>query len=204
MHAKTRRLNHDFQIAYFLAGSCHTPDGAYALLCDLRDDRQAAIAAYHVSTKRLEAKRLEAAPNLEHADAPTRLRAQADFEEATIALDSGAALFEAAQAELTFIERCIEKLEPHRKFKDLPDGEAHEAAQREEWRLELIYRAENFIACHGGIPQDQYATMRQHPDFASSIRPAIAALSKGEAGHPAILPRASVVELLELKEGIQS
>jgi hypothetical protein len=32
MNAKPHRTNSDFQLRYFLARSCHTPDGARALM----------------------------------------------------------------------------------------------------------------------------------------------------------------------------
>ena len=37
--------------------------------------------------------------------------------------------------------------------------------QQLEWRLEFEYRAENHLLCTGIIPTDQFASMRQHPDF---------------------------------------
>ena len=43
MISKNHRQNHDFQILYFLIGSCHTPDAAYALCQELREERYACI-----------------------------------------------------------------------------------------------------------------------------------------------------------------
>lgn len=65
MHYKTNRQNHDFQIAFFLVGSCQTADAAYGLLHDLRQDREAALASARASEKRILAKvKLDA---LDHA-----------------------------------------------------------------------------------------------------------------------------------------
>lgn len=169
---KNHRLNTDFQILYFLAGSCHTPDGAYALLCDLREDRANAIKHYEVQTKRAEAKRLRAQTQLAMAmDDATRLEAEADLQELANGEVSGKVHYEAALAELAFIDSCMAKLEPLRKYAHLPLPEAHEASQREEWRAELMRRAENYLLTTGTIPPDHFETMRQHPDFREHIFP---------------------------------
>jgi hypothetical protein len=177
MHSKNHRQNHDFQIAHFLAGKCQTPDGAYAMLCDLKEEREAAIAHYHVSQKRTQAKELRAQQlyqtTLRTGDDPTRLEAQADLEEIENGRKTGRILYEAAVDELNFIKNCIELIQPHRKWAHLSDPEAHEAAQREEWGLELIERAENYLFCTNTIPADELSTMRSHPDFAEVILPAI-------------------------------
>ena len=171
MHAKTGRLNSDFQIAYFLVGSCHTADGAYALLCDLRDERQQAIAAYHVGCKRNTARRMLAS-RLSFFKS-TRIERQADLEELHNAQTQSNALYLIALDELKFIEQCIEKLQPYRQYSYLPDQEAHQAAQDEEWAQELIRRGENNLLSIGVIPADQLAAMRLHPQFADKILPAL-------------------------------
>lgn len=142
------RLNSDFQIAYFLAGACHTPDGAYATLCSLKENREMALE--------------EAATELVHHQDQTTIAAQVFMRN-----------YNAAVAELATINRCIDLIQPLRKYKDLPDAEAHEAAQAEEWKLELIARAENQILTTGTISPDQLATMRLHPEFKAEIWPAI-------------------------------
>jgi hypothetical protein len=43
----------------------------------------------------------------------------------------------------------------------------------EEWKLELINRAENNLLASGQISSDLLQTMRQHPQFQSDILPAI-------------------------------
>lgn len=178
MNSKNNRKNHDFQILYFLAGSCRTPDGAYSLLCDLREDREIALAGVEASLLRAAAKRVRAERARESEDDAVAFDAEADLAD----LEAGKALagrnIEAARAELAFIQRCIEALAPHRRFFHLPAAEAHEAAQREEWRLEFITRAENCLLCEGRIPADQFAAMRQHPDFAASIWPRFCEIRK--------------------------
>lgn len=175
---KTHRQNHDFQIAHFLAGSCHTPDGAYALLCDLKEDRQAAIKHYEVSMLRTRAKQARLEEKLTCASGADLLEVQADIQELINSEETGAVLFDAAKDELAFILDCIDRLQPYRKYKDMTDHQAHEAAQQEEWKLELICRAENYMITGGTIPADHFATMRMHPEFAQHILPKIAEIKQ--------------------------
>ena len=152
MHAKTHRVNSDFQIGYFLAGSCHTADGAYALLCDLREDRAMALEAALGHRRRWWQRQ------------PHRVAAAVH-----------ASNVAGAEAELLTIQRFIDALQKHRKFAHLQDAQAHQAAQAEEWCLELIHRAENHLLTGSAIPVDQFATMRLHPQFVARILPAIEA-----------------------------
>ena len=174
MHAKNNRQNHDFQIAYFLAGDCHTPDGAYALLCDLREDRLNALRLVESAQLREKAKRLRAERLLTSEDEVVQLEARADLSEIAALEETTRRNVEAAKAELETIEKCISVLQPMRAYANLTDPQAHEAAQREEWKLELIRRAENFIMTQGTIPADHFNTMRLHPDFKTDILPALA------------------------------
>ncbi len=173
MHYKTNRLNHDFQIVHFIAGSCHTPDAAYAILCDLREDRSNALKSFEAGKLREQAKRVRAQKLLEDADEANRLDGRADLVEIEAMAETTKKNYDAAVTELVTIEKCMALLEPHRKFSHLPLPEAHEAAQEEEWKLELIRRAENSLLTSGTISTDNFATMRMHPAFASEILPAI-------------------------------
>jgi hypothetical protein len=173
MHYKTNRQNHDFQIAYFIAGSCQTPDAAYAILCDLKEDRKNAIEGFNAHSLRDRAKMLRAERKLLDQDEAVRLEGQADIEEMKAILETVQKNYDAALAELSFIEKCMERLQPLRRFAHLPDAEAHEAAQHEEWKLQLIHTAENHLLSHGVIPADHFGTMRLHPEFSTAILPAL-------------------------------
>jgi len=200
MISKNGRVNTDFQLAHFLAGSCRTPDGAYALLCDLRRDRRDALALVESSRLREQAKRLRAQHALARSqDEPTRLEALADLSEMDAHAETVAQNIAAAQAEIATIDEMIARLQPHRQFAHLPDAEAHEAAQRDEWRLELMTRAENYLLTQGAIPADQFGAMRQHPDFGTHIMPHIVAIETARAeGRLALASTPSpVVALLE-------
>lgn len=172
---KTHRQNHNFQIAYFIAGSCHTPDGAYAILQDLRDDRVAALANYEVSVLRQEAKKISLREIISGSRTTVvqKTNAQADLQEIENNETTGEVLHDAAVDELKFIDKCIAAIQPLRKYAHLPDPESHEAAQKEEWKLELIHRAENSMITTGTVSPADFATMRMHPEFTTEIFPRI-------------------------------
>jgi hypothetical protein len=173
MHYKTNRLNHDFQIAYFIAGACQTPDAAYSILCDLKEDRSNAIKSYKAGQLREQAKILRAKRLIASGDEISRLEGEADIAEVEALSETSKANYNAAVAELATINKCIDAVQPYRKFAHLPDIEAHEAAQQEEWKLQLIHTAENYLITSGSIPADHFSTMRMHPEFASEIMPAL-------------------------------
>lgn len=199
MNSTNGRVNHDFQLAYFLAGSCHTPDGAYALLCDLRQDRKDAIALVRSSALRGQAKRLRAEAALDSTDPATRLEAEADLAEMDAHAETLAVNIAAAKAELGTINKIIERIQPHRKFGHLPDAEAHEAAQADEWRLELMRRAENYLLTGNGIPADHFGAMRMHPDFETTIAPHIGFVQTAIAQNTTWPALPTVAALLEAK-----
>lgn len=193
MNSKNNRVNHDFQIVHFLAGSCHTADGAYALLCDLRDDRADALALHEAVKLRQDAKLLRARRQAEQAaDEADRMDAQADLAEATAAAGTLAKNLAGAAAELATLERCLAQLQPLRRFAHLSDAQAHEAAQLDEWRLELLHRAENHLLTQGTLAPDLLATMRMHPQFAGELLPQLEQLGEllaGDSGRQALLHR---------------
>lgn len=173
MHYKTNRQNHDFQIAYFIAGSCQTPDAAYSILCDLKEDRTLALKNAEASSLRERIKVLRATALIASDNEEERLEAQADLLEIKAFAPLVQANVDACAAELKTIDKCIAILQPLRKYSQLPDAQAHEAAQAEEWKLQLIFDAENQLVCTGCINTDHFAVMRLHPAFASYIMPAL-------------------------------
>jgi hypothetical protein len=178
MHYKTNRLNHDFQIAYFLAGSCHTPDAAWSLLCDLREDRELALKTNAAMELRTKAKRIRAQRLVDSGDEAERCEGAADLLEIEALAEVDARNVEAAQRELKTILDCMAALEPLRKYRHLKDYEAHEAAQAEEWKLHLLFTAQNYMLTTGSIPTDHFSTMRMHPQFQTVILPRIEEFNK--------------------------
>lgn len=169
MH-KNNRLNHDFQIVHFMIGACHTPDAAWSMLHAQLDERLTARAASASCALRHKAKiaRVKEAAGTSES---SRLEAEADLMEFEAQLVTFEKNLAACDAEIATLRKCIERLEPLRKYAHLTDAQAHEAAQAEEWCRELIFRAENYLLTMGTIPHDHFATMRMHPAFASRIAP---------------------------------
>lgn len=178
MHAKNNRQNKNFQILHFLAGSCHTPDGAYDILCDLKENREMALSSSKVSSIKNQAARIKAERLLKSDDEVDQLEGQAILEEMRSSVELNDKLIAAAIDELNFINECIDKVNPLRKFKHLPDAEAHEVSQQEEWKYELIHRAENHLLTTGAIPAEQFSTMRLHPEFNEVLLPVIQTITE--------------------------
>ena len=173
MIIKYDRNNTNFQIAYFIAGSCHTADAAYIALLSLKQDREQALAAAKVSDLKKQAAVINATKKTQDQDPAEQLLGQAELLEIQQQEQLTTRLIAAAQSELEFINQCIAQVQPLRKYGHLSDHEAAEACQKDEWLGELCYRAENYMLTAGSIPHDHFATMRQHPDFAATILPRI-------------------------------
>ena len=169
--AKNNRMNTDFGIAFFIAGSCHTPDGAYAQLLDLKEDRAMALSQVRAGKYRVASKIALYNHMIANGAEWEKLEAQAELIKLEDDKPFADKNIKAAEEELEFIDKCIEKIQPYRMFAHLPDNEAHQAMQREEWKREFIYRAENYYLTTGVIPPAEFESMRKHPDFHSEILP---------------------------------
>lgn len=177
MHSASHRLNHDFQLRHFLAGSCHTPDAAWTLLYSQKIDMESKLKTAKAQAIDRRIKALEAENLLASSDPIMRLQGekiQAELEASQYIFDMNV---EGAEKELETIVALMEELEPLCKYAHLPILERNEACWREEWALELIRRAENNLLAYGTIPPDQLETMRQHPDFKERIVPKILELT---------------------------
>ena len=177
MHSASHRLNHDFQLRHFLAGSCHTPDAAWTLLYSQKIDMESKLKTAKAQAIDRRIKALEAENLLASSDPIMRLQGekiQAELEASQYIFDMNV---EGAEKELETIVALMEELEPLCQYAHLPILERNEACWREEWCLELIRRAENNLLAYGTIPPDQLETMRQHPDFKERIVPKILELT---------------------------
>lgn len=175
MNAKNNRHNHDFQIETFLLGQCHTVDGAYALACDLRQNRKSNLALLKSVESRIQS-RIWWGRILKYGFCwfpPLRYWGMSILEAIYASREEGQLCVTAAEKELAFIERCIEALQPHRKFKHLPDDEAHEAAQRGEWCGEIASRLQLDLLTTGRMNKENLRDALSHPDFREKILPQI-------------------------------
>jgi hypothetical protein len=175
MNSKPHRTNSDFQLKYFLAGSCHTVDGAWTLLYGQKVDMETKIRFAKIAELRRNAKQALAMEVLRATNTTeaARMNAEADLQEVESEKIVADLNLKAAVDELECINKLMAELEPHRKYAHLSLFEANEACQREEWLEELKTRAENFLVCQGAIPHDQLSTMRSHPDFEAVLAPYI-------------------------------
>ena len=175
MDSKPHRTNSDFQLRYFMAGSCHTPDGAWMLMYAQKIAIEGNLRHAEAQRLRRDAKIAEAQSVISNFQLPeySKMFAKAAIIEAEADRPIWELNFQAAKSELATIEKIMEELHPLRKFGHLPTLEANEAAQRDEWLGELIGRAENYLFSQGYIPADHFGTMRCHPDFEAKIAPRI-------------------------------
>jgi hypothetical protein len=171
MIVKRHRTNSDFQLAYFIAGGCYTADAAYIALLNQRDERVMALDHARVQAMKNSARVKRIQAELASADDIRRIELQADLLEIELAQPMTDQLVTAAEAELAFIDLCIERVQPLRRYAHLSDAEAAEACQREEFRLEFQHRIENFMITQGQIPAGEFDSMRRHPDFHTHLLP---------------------------------
>ena len=163
----THARNSQFQYVYFIAGKAHTADEAYRLLKDQLEERETAIALEEANALRREEKRF----NASRSDSKYQITAELlelDAAEKTLLLCR-----EEAVRERDFLLKMIEVIQPYRRYSHLPDHEAYQACQQEEWMLELMFRAENQLLQNGTISADLWEAMRLHPNFTSQILPHI-------------------------------
>lgn len=175
MNSKPHRQNSKFQLRYFLAADCKTPDGAWSLMYGQKIDMELKLAHAESQRLRREAKILAAQEILEDclSKPSAKMEARADIVEAQADIPTWEMNLKAAKMEFQDIVDIMDELEPLRKYGHLDILEATEACQREEWLLELQTRAENYLMTGGTIPSDHFNTMRCHPDFKTELVPFI-------------------------------
>lgn len=175
MTVKYHKKNTNFQIENFLIKGAHTPDNAYFQLLELKEERMMALDAYNVGVLKTEAKKKRINFLMKQADEISKIELEAEYKEISNWEKYEKEMYLALMDELAFIERKLHEIKPLCKYVDKMDLiTAHEEAQREAWLIELQQRAENYLITTGTIPADELKTMKNHPDFNTSILPKIA------------------------------
>lgn len=197
--------NSRFQVLHFIVGKTHTPDEAYRVLMELREERQMAVDFAKVSDLRTQAKIAKANKIIKSSKIEWDvLEAQADLLDIENGKANSQACLDEAIRELTFIDLLLARVEPHRRYKDVPLYEANQMIQLDEWKYELMTRAENYIAAVGHIPADHFGTMRLHPGWEAEIQPRIIDVVKANQsqGRIPFVPMKTPIDelLLEFKE----
>jgi hypothetical protein len=142
-----------------------------------QDNLQLAVVCVEANQKRRAVRELELSDVMAGESPRAALVAQADLDELRAIGAQETRSYDVARKDLQFITELLARIEPFRRFSHLPDDEAFQACQSEEWRLKLIHRAENYLVSGGSIPAAELNTMRAHPAFVSSIGPAIASIT---------------------------
>ena len=106
MNSNPHRHNSDFQLRYFLAGSCFTPDGAWMLMYGQMIDREAVVKSCEAQRIRREAKIADATAIIDdpHSSRTDKMRAEADIIESDAHYYMWKKNLEAAQMELATIK----------------------------------------------------------------------------------------------------
>lgn len=188
-HAAGLRTNTDFQLQFFIEGSAHTWDGKWSLLWMQWNVYQQKVDNIPANHLKREGMRLKLEWTIEHAETPwDRLNAQAELHELEVGLRHWDISEDAWKAELEFTKMRMEVIGEKCLYSDLPLLARHEAAQRDEWLCDLMYKSENFIISTGVIPHDYLDAMRMHPDFRLKLLPYLndlCSLRTNLGGHPA-------------------
>lgn len=174
MHSAPHRNNSNFQLKYFIAGGCHTADGAWNVLYEQMLDIEIKLKNTKANLLRQKAKKMDLECQKNNIKTEKdRLLYEADFMQFSSNDGLLELAIEGAEKELFYIKKLMNELEPYRKYKHLPFLEATEAAQQDEWREEFKHRIENYLLGQGFIPADQLDAIRKHPDFETDILPHI-------------------------------
>lgn len=173
MHSATHRLNHDFQLRYFVAGSCYTPDGAYCIMYAQKIDIESKLKSAEAQLLDQKIKRVRAERLLASTDIVDNMEGQKMLLELEAVQYIWDMNLEGAKRELATIESIMADIEPMRQYSHLSILDANEACQQNEWLYELRARAENHMLSTGTIPPAELETMRMHPDFQTRILPHI-------------------------------
>lgn len=174
MHSAPHRNNSNFQLKHFIAGGCHTADGAWNILYEQMVDIKIKLQATKANLLRRKAKKIELEERKNNIKSEQdKFLYEADLMEFLSSEGLVELAIEGAEKELAFIENLMDELEPYRKYKHLPFLEATEAAQQDEWREEFKHRIENYLLGQGFVPADQLEAIRKHPDFETDILPHI-------------------------------
>lgn len=180
---KAHRRNTDFQIKSFIEGACHTPDAKWFTLFEQAEERRRVVRQNEIKAKlhAREAANLEA--SFKKLNEDQTMWSDEDYQIEIKWLEycdqkpASERMIAAARAELAFIERQMDSLVAETIYVkrylagQMSFDQAAQAAQPEEWKRELIFRAQNFLATQGRIPHDHYAAMRRHPEFKQAILP---------------------------------
>ena len=181
MSFKSYRTNTNFDILHFVGREAHTPDGKYVLYVAQRNVLKENYKRFLIAQKRKELKIADLKRTIElgayAVGGAGRISDMSlEIEELEASDENDRLNIEGARAEMEFYDKIIAHLEPMCKYVHLGLIEQQEAVQEEEWLIEFVERARNYIQSVGHIPADQLSAMKAHPRFKEAILPELKAL----------------------------
>lgn len=210
MQTNQHRLNSDYQIHHNLAGSCSTPDGAWALMYGQKIDIESRLNAAEMLplNRQILVAEMEEARRDHGPESSVYLKALRALKEHEAGSATATANIEGARREMETITQLMADLEPKCLYRNLPLLDRLESCKADETRGELMRRAENMMIGNLlGIPFDHIEAMREHPDFSSHILPSIMQTGRlianaAHAGDQKMIEQALTPKPLFLKESI--
>jgi hypothetical protein len=165
--------NSQFQTIYFIIGKCHTADEAYRVVLQQIEEREQAVDMAKLTNDEFKLRRMKAEEQVKSDNKITKYEGEIEMKKIDVDYKYFKNNFDEAERELEFLKECKTKLEPFRKYRDMPLHIANQLIQQEEWKHELILRGKEFILTRGTIPEDHLRTLMLHPEFKTDILPAM-------------------------------
>ncbi len=178
MAFKSYRTNTNFDILHFVGKDAYTPDGKYVLYVAQRNVLKENYTRFLIAQKRKQARIQDLKRTVEQGSYAVGTTGRAfdaslEIEELEASDENDRLNLEGGRAEIEFYDKIIAQLEPMCKYIHLGLIAQQEAVQEEEWLLEFVERARNYIQSVGHVPADQLSAMKAHPRFKESILPEI-------------------------------
>jgi hypothetical protein len=169
--------NSNFHILTQMVGTRNTPDEAYRVLAFELEEQEHALSLEEANQLLRQQQRKELTRAAKSWWPFKRVKATAALMKLTgdECRVEGAAV--RAEQEVAFIKQLMTEIAPHRRYSHLPDDEAFQACQAEEWAAEHLKRATRFLVCDHKIPENYLEAMTVHPWWESYLMPRIAELN---------------------------
>lgn len=160
------------QIINEVLTECHSVDAAYAKLVFLRNEREDYINYTLAQNKRTLSEVLQAdeIANDKSDTRQHRVLAEYHMAEAKALLPSEQERVNFARAERDFLSSLIEKLEPYRVYKELPDAEAFQKAQYDNMVLGFVWDVYIDLCVTGEVSRERFVQARGFSCFDSLLK----------------------------------
>lgn len=150
------------QILQEVLTECHSVDAAYSRLVFLRNERTDYINYTLAQNKRTLSEVIQAneIATDEKDTRQHRVLAEYHMDEAKALLPSEQKRVDYARTERSFLQTLIDKLEPYRAYKDLPDEEAFQRSQYDNMILGFVWDVYIDLCVTGVVSRERYLQAR--------------------------------------------